>query len=394
MMNNLLCFVQMCKFFTHYGVCTILVLYMISILDFSEKGAFMVNGCFLGLFDLLCIVGGYCADKYIGLGRALVFGSALLSFGYLSLLFEGGLFVALGLVVLGNSFFSPSITALLGSAYEGDDLQREKAFTIFYMMQNAGSFLSTILCGFLALYWGFKAAFFVASSGILLGTALAIRYCRKNQTGGMIYHQVRGSIKEYLPKLSVLLGSLILFYAASGQIGSSFIVLTEKIADRNFFGIVMPSSLVTVMNPLMIMAFGSIVANFRFGLAFPLIVTGGVFVLLSTACSSLSFFMMIGIVGLISLAELMVGPPVMSAVSALAGKANAGFMMGVVSVAFSLSSFLSGLLGTLVASDGSVPSAQVYQTGFMAMAGLCICGGLVIAIITRLGRYEKKYSLR
>ena len=61
-----------------------------------------------------------------------------------------GLFLGLGLLVIGNGFFKPNISTLLGELYGDNDSRRDSAFTIFYMGINVGAFFAPFICGFLA----------------------------------------------------------------------------------------------------------------------------------------------------------------------------------------------------------------------------------------------------
>ena len=103
---TLLSLAQMCKFFSHFGVRTLLVLYMVEYLQYSDSHAFGVNSVFCGLCELGGIFGGIIADRYLGLKKGMLLGGLLLGIGYLSLFFESALFLSMGLVIAGSSLFS------------------------------------------------------------------------------------------------------------------------------------------------------------------------------------------------------------------------------------------------------------------------------------------------
>lgn len=146
---TLLSLVQMWKFFSHFGVRILLVLYMVNHLHYSDTRAFGMNAVFCGLVELGGIFGGIIADRYLGLKKSILIGGWLLVAGYFALFFELSLFWAMGLIIAGSSLFSSNITALFGLAYAEEDPKRKKGFTIFYMMQNLGALTSTIICGFI-----------------------------------------------------------------------------------------------------------------------------------------------------------------------------------------------------------------------------------------------------
>lgn len=79
---------------------------------------------------------------------------------------------ALSLVVIGNGFFKPNISTMVGSLYAKGDRRRDAGFTIFYMGINLGSLGSQILCPFLAVAFGWWAGFSLAAAGMLVAWAL------------------------------------------------------------------------------------------------------------------------------------------------------------------------------------------------------------------------------
>ena len=80
--------------------------------------------------------------------------------------------IGLSLVTVGNGFFKPNISTIVGALYEKGDRRRDAGFTIFYMGINLGSFFSQLLCPFLADNVGWWAGFGLAAAGMLLAAAL------------------------------------------------------------------------------------------------------------------------------------------------------------------------------------------------------------------------------
>ncbi|WP_374943691.1 peptide MFS transporter [Sphingomonas sp.] len=80
--------------------------------------------------------------------------------------------LALCLVSVGNGFFKPNISTMVGELYATGDRRRDTGFTIFYMGINLGSLGSQILCPFLATAVGWWAGFGLAAIGMLLSFAL------------------------------------------------------------------------------------------------------------------------------------------------------------------------------------------------------------------------------
>ncbi|MCQ8185913.1 peptide MFS transporter [Parvularcula maris] len=79
------------------------------------------------------------------------------------------LFLALSLIVVGVGFLKANISTMVGKLYGEKDPRRDPGFTIFYIGINTGSFAAYILCGWLAVRYGWGAGFGAAGIGMALG---------------------------------------------------------------------------------------------------------------------------------------------------------------------------------------------------------------------------------
>jgi len=82
------------------------------------------------------------------------------------------LLLGLSLVTVGNGFFKPNISTIVGELYEKGDRRRDAGFTIFYMGINLGSLFSQILCPLLAVTVGWWAGFLLAALGMIVSFCL------------------------------------------------------------------------------------------------------------------------------------------------------------------------------------------------------------------------------
>ena len=80
--------------------------------------------------------------------------------------------VALSAITVGNGFFKPNISTMVGSLYAEGDRRRDTGFTLFYMGINLGALLSQLLCPILAQAVGWWAGFLLASLGMLFSWTL------------------------------------------------------------------------------------------------------------------------------------------------------------------------------------------------------------------------------
>jgi POT family proton-dependent oligopeptide transporter len=152
------------------------------------------------------LVGGWLADKFLGYRRSVLIGGAVFVLGY-AMLTLGTLpafYAALALLFVGNGFFKPNISTMVGNLYPAGSPLRDSAYNIFYMGINIGAFLAplsaeALLQGLVpreiyeaaqkglaisaadqaTLNRGFLAAFGAASLGMLLGTAIFSLYYRR-----------------------------------------------------------------------------------------------------------------------------------------------------------------------------------------------------------------------
>ena len=83
------------------------------------------------------------------------------------------LFVSLGIVIVGNGYFKPNISTIVGDLYSQTDRRRDAGFTIFYMGINLGSIFSQILAPWIAVTYGYQWGFALAGVGMLFA---AIRF--------------------------------------------------------------------------------------------------------------------------------------------------------------------------------------------------------------------------
>ena len=119
----LLFFVEMWERFSYYGMRALLVLYMLNFLNFSMEKSGRIYGWYTGMVYLTPLIGGYIADRYWGQRRAILIGSLLMALGHFSLAFPALPFFFTGLILLimGNGFFKPNISTVVGSLYEEND---------------------------------------------------------------------------------------------------------------------------------------------------------------------------------------------------------------------------------------------------------------------------------
>lgn len=430
---------EMAERFSYYGMRAVFTLYMVAAL-FTMESASEIYGYYTGLVYLTPLLGGYIADRYWGNRRSIIVGGMLMAFGqflmFLSASFVqpaikeaegmidptvnnqlaiicmmGGLFF----LILGNGFFKPNISTMVGSLYRPDDQRKDSAFTIFYMGINVGATLGPLTCGiFEGDYLNpmrFKWAFLCACIAMLASTL--IFYLLKNKylmdyEGNAIgtrpklqekteRQQLTRKEKQHIVVIFIIAAFVIFFWAAYEQAGVSLTYFADQQTDRHIFGWEMPTSyfqsfpaiFVVLLAPFMNLAwevlrrFGhepSSVMKQAVGLAFLSIG----YMLIAFGVKDLdpnvkvSMLWLTGLYFIHTLGELSLSPIGLSLVSKLSPKHLASLMMGIWFMSTAISNMLAGQLATLY-PDGSskslfgiieIASLQDFFMMFVVLSGV------------------------
>jgi len=252
----ILFFSEMWERFSYYGMRALLVLYLVEEISSDNPGlgwsapeAGSLYGWYTMLVYITPILGGIIADKVFGFRKAITLGAILMSMGHFSLAFEPmpAFYMGLGLLIVGNGFFKPNISSIVGQLYQDGSKRKDSGYTIFYQGINVGAFLGSILCGYLAETIGWHYGFGLAGVFMVIG---GIQFTLSQKMFGTIglapKHQekppeVEAKEKEGLTTIegqrlivvAVLAFFSIFFWAAFEQAGSSMNIFASKFTDRS-----------------------------------------------------------------------------------------------------------------------------------------------------------------
>jgi POT family proton-dependent oligopeptide transporter len=150
-------FTEMWERFSYYGMRAFLVLFMTADtkaggLGFSPAKAGIIYGMYTASVYLMSVPGGWIADRFLGLRRAVLIGGVGIMFGHIALAMPiaQGFYAGLILIVLGTGLLKPCISTIVGQLYTKEDPRRDAGYSIYYMGINIGAFFAPLLCGYLA----------------------------------------------------------------------------------------------------------------------------------------------------------------------------------------------------------------------------------------------------
>lgn len=331
----LLFFTEMWERFSYYGMRALFILFLTKALLFSDKDGSNIYGSYTGLVYLTPLLGGYLCDRFLGNRRSILIGGILMAIGQFMMFLCGSFLENKGLsttlmwagltaLIIGNGFFKPNISTMVGSLYPKGDRRVDSAFTIFYMGINLGAFFSPLVCGALGdtgniadFKWGFLAAcigmivsiisfeFYknkylhtadgvpvgmpvqkmdIKSFGFVVGAVVLIFFLLgfKNffnsdldVVGYLIYGAMvivptiiitdKSLAKEEKSRIWVifiLAFFVIFFWSAFEQAGASLTIFADKQTERHIGGWEMPASWFQSINPLSIIILAPIFTYF------------------------------------------------------------------------------------------------------------------------------------
>ncbi len=399
----------------------------------NNAEAMALYGNFTGLVYFTPLIGGWLADKYLGKRLAITIGGITMMIGQFVLFGMNnmtGLYIGLILLIIGNGFFKPNISTLVGGLYEPGDDRRDGAFSIFYMGINLGALIAPIVIGVLTdnvfattnadgtIAYGYKYGFLASGIGMLLGqllfNTLGQKYLGdlgKKPIGNNNVNEPAENVQSVNPETGEVLNSsqekqrisvifilflfAVFFWAGFEQAGSSLSLYTDKFIDRNFLGYEIPTAFFQSVNPLFIVALAPLFSIFwtsKFGkkLSTPLKMGIGMIIL------GIGFWFMLGAVSernangnpddiankaalmwLImtyffhTIGELCLSPVGLSVVTKLSPPKLASILMAVWMLSSSVANKLGGEIAALTETMGA-GDIFTYISGFVIVCGVLL----------------------
>ncbi len=434
----LLFFTEMWERFSYYGMRAILILYLTKKLmegglGMDEKDATLLYGYFTGFVYFTPLIGGWLADRYLGKRLAVTIGGITMMLGQFTLFGLNstmGLYIGLLLLIIGNGFFKPNISTLVGGLYKDGDSRRDAAFTIFYMGINLGAMIAPLVIGVVtdnmfattnedgSISYGYRYGFLVSGIGMLLGQVifnlLGTKYLGDLGTkpiGAVSDSSVTESSKSVNPEtrevldekqekqrisvIFILLIFAVFFWAGFEQAGSSLSLYTDKYIDRSIGSFEIPTSWFQSVNPLFIVTLAPLFTLFwaspigrrlttpvKMGIGMIILGAGFLFMIGAVAERSANgdvndvnnkaaLMWLIMTYLLHTIGELCISPVGLSVVTKLSPPKLASVLMAV----WMLSSFFANIVGGYIASYVETMGAGEvfkYIAGFVSVCGVLL----------------------
>ena len=461
-------FTGMWERFSYYAMRGILVLYLTATwlnggLGYNEKFSTTVYGLATGLCYFTPLFGGWLSDRYLGQRKSILIGGFIMVLAQFLLFapelfttisptltpeqlehnqFIGrvGLFSGLFLLIIGNGFFKPNISSIVGDLYEPGDKRLDSGFSIFYMGINLGAVIAPLIVGLLAdnvfattyvdangvtqITHGYRYGFLAAAIGVLLGQLLFVFL--SNKYLGNIGMEPKGAAKvaettteevkvpltrqekERIAVIFIFFFFAVFFFAGMEQAGASFNLYANKYIDRTIFGREIPTAWLQMVNPFFVIVLAPVFAYFwntrlgqalntplKMGLGLIVLGIGFWFMLIagfqrgaiweggltivdnSNEMVKASMIWMILTYLLHTIGELSLSPVGLSIVTKLSPARFASLFMGVWIMAAAFANMLAGLISSYVVELGA-------STVFASISAFVMILGILMVSLNKV----------
>lgn len=248
-------FTEMWERFSYYGMRALLILFLVTEMTkggwgWTRAEASSLYGWYTFFVYLTPILGGFIADKVLGLRRAVVLGGFIIAAGHASLLADTPVmfYTGLALIGIGTGLFKPNISAIVGQLYNKEnEAGRDSGYTLFYMGVNAGAFFGILLCGYIGEKISWPLGFGLAGLFMMLGAFQFylgqgifgdIGLSKGQQSGNEVAEPEAEPhiVFDRLKAICVFSFFTIFFWFAFEQAGGSMTIFAADYTDRTLVG--------------------------------------------------------------------------------------------------------------------------------------------------------------
>lgn len=260
--------VELWERFSFYGMLTILGYYLYYTatdggLGLPKGTATGIVGAYGGLVYLSTVLGGWIADRLLGMERTVFYGGLVVMAGHIALAVVPGLSgvgIGLVLVALGSGALKANASSLLGTLYDKDDPRADGGFTLFYLGVNLGAFVGPLTTGLLQTRAGFHYAFGAAAIGMALGLAQYVAFRRNLGNHGRVVanplpRRAIGKVIGIVATLAVAVAVLFTLHVVDLANLSQFTTGVIVVASVMYFVVMLTSAKVSEIERTRVRAF-------------------------------------------------------------------------------------------------------------------------------------------
>ena len=357
------------------------------------------------------LVGGWIADRKLGYRRAVMLGGIFFIAGHFLLSFRSmtAVYAALTCLVVGNGFFKPNVSTMVGNLYPAGSPLKDQAYNIFYMGINIGAFIAPVIMEVVKSKVGYHPAFAVAAFGMILSVGTLWKFKRHvapqagqgSDEGATAPTEVdpMDSVPERhrIAALIVIFAIVIVFWMVFHQNGSTLTYWANENTDWNVSGVISnainPFWVVTLTFPLVWlwgwlgrrglepstpakMAIGMTLTGLSFFILYAAAKVGEA---TTTAENPYDFVVspawLICSYAVVTLGELMLSPMGLALVSKVAPERLRGMMMG--------GWFVATAIGNKLTMIGIYWDRWLHSTFFAVLGVSALCMALVLTLLLK-----------
>ena len=293
-----LAFTEAWERFSYYGMQTLLVLYMVRQLllpgHIEHIAGFIwfratlehayghtltnvalssaIFGLYTGLVYLTPIIGGFIADRWLGLTRTITLGALLMAAGHFLMAFDVSFLVALLCLLTGVGCFKGNLASQIGALYAPEDLRRADAFQIYYLFINGAVIAAPLIAGTLGEIYGWHYGFGAAGIGMVIGLGIYLSgrkwlpaEQKRTGTGKVARSPLTSDERKAVILLILLLPVLAIGAVGNQQIFNAYMLWVPDHVSVVFFGRTMPTTWLVTLDAVVSVSFlAGAVAFWRF----------------------------------------------------------------------------------------------------------------------------------
>ncbi len=404
---------EMWERFSFYSMLALFILYMRDSVEgfgWTESEAINLYSWYLAAVYASPLIGGFLADRYLGYRRSVMIGGVFFVAGHFLLSFHSLsiVYVALCCLVVGNGFFKPNVSTMVGNLYQDGSKLKDQAYNIFYFGINVGAFAAGLAMEFFKQIYGYHVAFAVAGFGMLISVG-TLWFFRQHVEGvdrslsagaeAVSSNSALDAVPESrrIMALIVIFLIVIVFWMAFHQNGSTLTYWANDNTNWNVSGTISSS-----INPFWILVLTfPLVAAWRWmgargiepstptKMCIGMVLTGLSFFVLYWAAKvgeasvtgvdiyafKVSPAWLISSYGVVTLGELLLSPMGLSLVSKVAPYRLRGMMMG--------GWFVATAIGNKLTAIGVYWTEWSHSTFFAVLGLMCIGMAVVLGLLLK-----------